>query len=116
MAERYDIRANLDGVSATRLVVDDATGRYGVALQIVQNSASPERTGPLFVRDHGLMLFNPTMNKGISLGAGETWTGACGVRRRGFRSSARSRPHAIDRVSIARMSSRVSSATQFGRP
>ena len=50
--------------------------RYGVAMRIVRNSASPERTGPWFVRDYGLMLFNPTTHAGITLGEGESWTGA----------------------------------------
>jgi len=53
--------------------------RYGVALQIMQNSASPERTGPWFVRDYGLMLFNPAMREGLTIDEGDTWSGTVRV-------------------------------------
>jgi hypothetical protein len=49
-------------------------GVYGVCLMILDNSASPDRRGPWFIRDYGLAMLNATQNETILLPNGETWT------------------------------------------
>jgi hypothetical protein len=49
-------------------------GRFGVCLLILDNSASSERAGPWFIRDYGMAMYNPTIQRDISIVAGESWT------------------------------------------
>jgi len=51
-------------------------GVYGVCLMILDNSASPDRRGPWFIRDYGLATLNVTQNEGIAVPAGGGWTAA----------------------------------------
>lgn len=50
--------------------------RYGVAMTILENSASEDRTGPWFIRDYGMAMFNATHERAIRLQQYETWTAA----------------------------------------
>ena len=54
-------------------------GVYGVCLMILDNSASPDRCGPWFIRDYGLATVNATRNASIAVPAGGTWTAALRV-------------------------------------
>jgi hypothetical protein len=51
-------------------------GRFGLCLQVLDNSASPDRRGPWFLRDYGMAMFNatPPGSGPIRLEAGQTWT------------------------------------------
>jgi hypothetical protein len=49
-------------------------GVHGVCLMILDNSASPDRRGPWFIRDYGLATLNATRNASIAVPAGSTWT------------------------------------------
>ncbi|MDD1650507.1 MAG: PmoA family protein [Methylococcaceae bacterium] len=51
-------------------------GVYGVCLMILDNSASPDRRGPWFIRDYGLATVNATQNETIAVPAGGVWTAA----------------------------------------
>jgi hypothetical protein len=51
-------------------------GVYGVSLMILENSASPDRRGPWFIRDYGLATVNATQNEAIAVPAGGHWTAA----------------------------------------
>src|SRR5665213_2537970 len=51
-------------------------GRAGVALKILDNSDTGDRRGPWFVRDYGLVMFNPTMDRDVEVPLGESWTTA----------------------------------------
>ncbi len=51
-------------------------GRFGIAMAVTKNSASPDRAGPWFVRNYGMAMFNATKNAPIALAAGESWTAA----------------------------------------
>ena len=54
-------------------------GVYGICLMILDNSASPDRHGPWFIRDYGMAMFNATQNSAISVPAGGAWTAALRV-------------------------------------
>jgi len=54
-------------------------GVFGICLMILDNSASPERRGPWFIRDYGMAMFNATLNEGIAVPKGGTWTAALRV-------------------------------------
>ena len=54
-------------------------GRFGVSLQILSNSASDCRTGPWFIRDYGMAMFNATMHHEVVVAEGETWEAALRV-------------------------------------
>ena len=54
-------------------------GVYGICLMILDNSASPDRRSPWFIRDYGMAMFNATQNEGIALPAGGHWTAALRV-------------------------------------
>ena len=54
-------------------------GRFGVCLQILSNSASDCRTGPWFIRDYGMAMFNATMSDEVVVAEGETWEAALRV-------------------------------------
>jgi hypothetical protein len=49
-------------------------GPYGVCMTILENSASPERTGPWFIRDYGMAMFNATQDESIYIAQTESWT------------------------------------------
>jgi hypothetical protein len=49
-------------------------GVCGLCLMILDNSASPDRRGPWFIRDYGMAMFNATQNAAIVLPAGGSWT------------------------------------------
>ena len=49
-------------------------GVYGVCLMIRDNSASPDRRGPWFIRDYGMAMFNATQNSPINVSEGGDWT------------------------------------------
>jgi hypothetical protein len=49
-------------------------GRFGVCLIIRENTASPERQGPWFIRDYGMALFNPTLTAPVHLAEGDSWS------------------------------------------
>ncbi len=51
-------------------------GVHGVCLIILENSASPDRRGPWFIRDYGLATVNATQREGIRVPAGDTWCAA----------------------------------------
>ena len=53
--------------------------RFGVCVLILANSASASRTGPWFIRDYGLALFNPTMDQELVVAEGTTWEAALRV-------------------------------------
>ena len=53
--------------------------RFGVCVLILSNSASDCRTGPWFIRDYGLALFNPTMVDEVVVAEGDTWEAAVRV-------------------------------------
>lgn len=48
-------------------------GRTGLCLAIADNTASPDRRGPWFIRDYGMAMFNPTMRDAVRIAAGATW-------------------------------------------
>jgi hypothetical protein len=52
---------------------------YGICLMIRDNSASPDRRGPWFIRDYGMAMFNATQNGPIAVPAGGHWTAALRV-------------------------------------
>jgi hypothetical protein len=54
-------------------------GVYGICLIILDNSASPNRRGPWFIRDYGMAMFNATQQEQISVPASATWTAALRV-------------------------------------
>jgi hypothetical protein len=54
-------------------------GRWGVAMCILDNSASPRRDGPWFIRDYGMAMFNATQDEGVQVGEGSTWSAALRV-------------------------------------
>jgi hypothetical protein len=54
-------------------------GVYGICLMIRDNSASPDRRGPWFIRDYGMAMFNATQNGPIAVPAGGHWTAALRV-------------------------------------
>ena len=54
-------------------------GRFGVCVQILSNSASDCRTGPWFIRDYGLAMFNATQADEVVVAEGETWEAALRV-------------------------------------
>lgn len=45
-------------------------GRFGVALSILE----PNVTGPWFVRDYGMAIYNPTWREHIRIDEGQSWT------------------------------------------
>ena len=49
-------------------------GAAGLALKVLTNSHSPNRRGPWFVRDYGLVMFNPTMDSDVAVPRGDSWT------------------------------------------
>ena len=53
--------------------------RFGVCLLVLGNSAAGSRTGPWFVRDYGMAMFNATMTDDVAVAAGETWDAALRV-------------------------------------
>ena len=48
-------------------------GRFGVCLVVLNNTASDRRTGPWFVRDYGMAMFNATMDDEVAVAEGEIW-------------------------------------------
>ena len=54
-------------------------GRFGVCLQVLSNSAGDCHTGPWFIRDYGMAMFNATMNDEVVVAEGETWEAALRV-------------------------------------
>ena len=54
-------------------------GRFGVCLLVLNNTASASRSGPWFVRDYGMAMFNATMDDDVAVAAGETWEAALRV-------------------------------------
>ena len=54
-------------------------GRFGVCLLVLDNTASDRRTGPWFVRDYGMAMFNATMDEDIVVAEGDTWETALRV-------------------------------------
>ena len=54
-------------------------GRFGVCLRVLNNTASARRTGPWFVRDYGMAMFNATMDQDIVVAEGDTWETALRV-------------------------------------
>jgi len=54
-------------------------GVCGLCLMILDNSASPDRRGPWFIRDYGMAMFNATQNESIAVPAGGAWTAALRV-------------------------------------
>ena len=54
-------------------------GRFGVCLLVLSNTASDRRTGPWFVRDYGMAMFNATMDDDVTVAEGETWETALRV-------------------------------------
>ena len=53
--------------------------RFGLCLRILDNTASPDRRGPWFIRDYGMAMFNATMKDAIKLEQGQVWTTALRV-------------------------------------
>ncbi len=51
-------------------------GVYGVCLMIRDNSDSPDRRGPWFIRDYGMAMFNATQDGPIAVPTGGHWTAA----------------------------------------
>jgi len=51
-------------------------GVYGVCLMILENSVSPDRRGPWFIRDYGLATVNATQSEAIAVPVGGHWTAA----------------------------------------
>lgn len=49
-------------------------GRFGVCLLVLDNTASPDRSGPWFVRDYGMAMFNATLTEAVRSADGEVWT------------------------------------------
>jgi len=54
-------------------------GVFGICLMVLDNSASPDRRGPWFIRDYGMAMFNATQNEAIAVSAGSAWTAALRV-------------------------------------
>ena len=54
-------------------------GRFGVCLLVLNNTASARRTGPWFVRDYGMAMFNATMDDDVTVAEGTTWESALRV-------------------------------------
>jgi hypothetical protein len=54
-------------------------GVYGLCLMIRDNSASPDRRGPWFIRDYGMAMFNATQQTAINVPAGDAWTASLRV-------------------------------------
>ena len=54
-------------------------GRFGVCLLVLNNTASARRSGPWFVRDYGMAMFNATMDDDVSVAEGTTWETALRV-------------------------------------
>ena len=54
-------------------------GRCGVCLMILNNTASENLTGPWFIRDYGMAMFNATMNEDVVVTKGDTWEAALRV-------------------------------------
>ena len=54
-------------------------GVCGICLVVLDNSASPDRRGPWFIRDYGMAMFNATQSEAISVPAGGAWTAALRV-------------------------------------
>ena len=50
-----------------------------MCLAILDNSGAARRSGPWFVRDYGMAMFNATMEEAIELREGEVWTAALPV-------------------------------------
>lgn len=48
-------------------------GRFGVCVLILDDTAHDRRTGPWFVRDYGLAMFNATMDDQVSIAEGDAW-------------------------------------------
>ena len=46
---------------------------------ILNNTASDRRTGPWFVRDYGMAMFNATMDDEVAVAEGEIWETALRV-------------------------------------
>jgi hypothetical protein len=54
-------------------------GVHGLCLMILDNSVSPDRRGPWFIRDYGMAMFNATQSESINVPAGGNWTAALRV-------------------------------------
>ena len=54
-------------------------GRFGICLMILNNTASENLTGPWFIRDYGMAMFNATMNEDVVVAKGDTWEAALRV-------------------------------------
>ena len=54
-------------------------GRFGVCLLVLDNTASDRRTGPWFVRDYGMAMFNATMDDDVLVAEGDAWETALRV-------------------------------------
>jgi hypothetical protein len=54
-------------------------GVCGICLMILDNSASPDRRGPWFIRDYGMAMCNATQNESIVVPSGGAWTAALRV-------------------------------------
>ena len=54
-------------------------GAFGICLMILENTISPDRRGPWFIRDYGMAMFNATQSEGITVPDGEAWTAALRV-------------------------------------
>ena len=54
-------------------------GRFGVCLMILNDSAGDRRTGPWFIRDYGMAMFNATMDDEVAVADGEIWETALRV-------------------------------------
>jgi Methane oxygenase PmoA len=57
----------------------DGIGAFGVALMVLRNTASTSETGPWFIRDYGMAMFNATMHEAIEVPEVHTWTAALRV-------------------------------------
>jgi hypothetical protein len=49
-------------------------GRYGVCLQVLENTAASDHRGPWFIRDYGMAMFNASMQDVIRTEEGGSWT------------------------------------------
>ncbi len=49
-------------------------GQFGVCLFVLENTASPNRQGPWFIRNYGMAMFNATMEEPVRTPEGEAWT------------------------------------------
>lgn len=54
-------------------------GIFGICLMIRENTASPDRRGPWFIRDYGMAMFNATQNASIAIPAGGQWSASVRV-------------------------------------